>query len=214
MGAGDLYAITKGPIHTAIEVCVNEKDDSNNYAKRDRFLQALQEFPQDQDCSSDFVRILKEIAQVTEEAAKYLETKWLTWWSADHPHREPIIRYGIIRAINAANTPPKVPIDFYWLSVGNRDSKETYPFETIVTRSQWQVNCLLVTPPSPEDPDPAYVAKLTDRADIWTVKAKISSDLQPAEERWLEPNDRLIITRAKTIPLTDSMHSPAVRPQG
>jgi hypothetical protein len=218
MGAGDLSAMTKGPVHRAIEVCLNEDDGSGYYAKRDRFLQELERFASVLDCRPEFVRIVKEIAQVTEESGRYLETKWLTWW----PEKRllgPIVCQGIVRAIKAANDPAlpkKLPIDFYWFAVGQRDPTlplDTYPLETIVTRSNWQVTCILVTPPAPEEAPASYLGRLTEDADIWTVKDRTSIPDQPAEKLLENHGNGLVTTRAIIIPLTDSMHSPTVRQQ-
>jgi hypothetical protein len=205
--------MTKGPVHTAIEACVND------YNKRASLLQALQALPPTENRPHDFVRILKEIAQVTEHAATYLEEEWFTWWPQKQ-FPELIVRHGIILAIQQANTPSQVPIVFYWMGVGREDlyrqSSNAYPFETIVARSQWQVTCLLVTPPPPKAPSPQYLARLKSYADIWTVKDITDSPSQkeePGERIVKEYKNGLITTRVKALPPTDPMQSPAIRAQ-
>jgi len=208
----DLFAhMTKGPVHTAIEVCANDR------SKRALLLQALKALPPAEDCIADFVRILKEIAQVTEYAARYLEDEWFTWWRQKQL-REPIIRQGIILAIEEANMSfPALPIAFYWLGVGDRDKyradSDIYPFETIVARSPWQVTCLLVTPPSPDPTSPQYLDRLKSEADIWIIKASTDGREERGENIVRHHGQRLITTRVKALPLTDGMQSPAVRAQ-
>ena len=206
----DLFAhMTKGPVHTAIEVCVNDFD------KRDLFLEALKSLPKAEERTADFVRFLKEIAQVTERAADYLEHEWFEWWP-QKKLREPIIRQGIIQAIEMAEMgSSRLPIAFYWIGVGDREKYKAdpniYPFETIVARSDWQVTCLLVTPPSPDLTDPRYLARLTSQADIWIIKAPTSNQEEEGENVVIPHGNGLITTRVKALPFTDPMQSPTVR---
>src|SRR5437773_104728 len=110
MGDALVTRMVKGPIHAALEACVN--DDVNDYDRRRLLHDALQELPADQDCLVDYLLILKEIVRVPEDAAVYL-AGWYERWPEKHL-REPIIRRGIICAIEKANCHPVLPIDFYW----------------------------------------------------------------------------------------------------
>src|SRR5262245_20099379 len=122
-GEGAFVSLTKGPVHTAIEVCVN--DPTNYYDKRQRLLEALKKLqPPEQEHVPDFLVATTEIAEVTAAAADYLEKHWFRWWSTKQ-HQEPILRLGIIRAIEVANGDPDkiLPIDFLWLNIGKQTFK-------------------------------------------------------------------------------------------
>jgi hypothetical protein len=92
-------------------------------------------------------------------------------------------------------------------------SPDSYPFETIVTCSPWQVTCLLLSPPWPEPPSQQAIDSLTRLADIWTVKDIGSGTLGGGEAYMLEHGGGLVTTRAKVLSLTNPMQSSAVRQQ-
>jgi hypothetical protein len=216
-GEGAFANLTKGPVHSAIEVCVN--DPANYYAKRQRLLEALEKLPTDQEQIPDFLFIIKQIAGVTEAAARYLEEHWFTWWSAEKKFQERILRLGIIRAIKAANSDPEkiLPIDFLWLNIGKRSlhgnpSEWLYPYETYVMRSPQQVTCLLLTPLSPKPITSEYRAALEPGEDFWIVKEVAASDLEPGGEDVEEPHGyELHTTRPKVLSPSYELQSRAVR---
>lgn len=209
--------MTKGPIHAALEVCVNTYDGkAQNYVQRGLLLEALQSLIPERDCLPAFLRILQEIVQVPEAAADYLRG-WFARWP-DVPLREPIVRQGIIRAIQEANSvSPHLPIDFYWLAVGDRETyakiPTSYPFETLVTRSRWQVTCLLLTPPWPAPMSSDSRARRSQPANVWIVKDSAEGRTAADEDLVTRYGSNLLITRAKMLALNDPMQSPAVQDQ-
>ena len=222
MGDALVTRMIKGPIHAALEACVNDyyicRDaygtESTVIGRRKLLYDALTSLPPDEHCLAEYLLILKEIVRVPQEAAVYL-AEWYNRWP-EKDLREPIIRRGIICAIEAADVPPVVPIDFYWLGVGDpatyQVSPASYPFETVVTRSPWQVTCLLLTPPWPEPPSQKVIDNLTRQTDIWTVKDIASGTLGGGEIR-TQQYGRLVITRAKALSLASPMQSSTVRRQ-
>ena len=209
--------MTKGPIHVALEVCVNTYDvKAQNYVKRGLLLEALQSLVPERDCLSAFLRVLLDIVQVPEAATDYLRS-WFAKWP-DVPLREPIIRQGIIQAIVEANSvSPHLPIDFYWLAVGDRETyaklPASYPFESLITRSRWQVTCLLLTPPWPAPISPESSARRSQPANVWIVKDAPDGRTAADEDLVQRYGANLLIARAKMLALTDPMQSPAVREQ-
>jgi hypothetical protein len=188
-GDGAFVNLTKGPVHTAIEVCVN--DPANYYDKRQRLLEALKALkPPEQEHIPDFLVAITEIAEVTDAAAYYLKNHWFTWWSTKQ-FQEPILRLGIIHAIEVANSAPEkiLPIDFLWLNIGKQTfqgrnvSIELYPFETYVIRSPHQVTCLLVTPPTPRPTqEEEYLKAVVPGENFWVVRDSTDSVLDPRGE--------------------------------
>jgi hypothetical protein len=217
-GEGAFISLTKGPVHAAIEACVNDPD--NGYAKRQNLLQALQDLPEDEERIADFVFIIKQIAQVTEAAAQYLDTHWFRWWS-EKRFQEPILRLGIIRAINVANSDREniLPIEFLWLNIGQRTLQgnpvpsELYPFETYVIRSLQQVTCLLVTPPSPRPTSQEYLDALVEGDNFWLVKDSAGSALEFGETLERNHSKGLRTTRLKVLSPEHDLQSRTVKRQ-
>jgi hypothetical protein len=216
-GDGAFVSLTKGPVHTAIEVCVN--DPANYYDKRQRLLEALKKLkPPEQEHIPDFLVAITEIAEVTEAAADYLKNHWFTWWETKQ-FREPILRLGIIRAIEVANSNSEkiLPIDFLWLNIGkaifqDKDvSIELYPFETYVMRSPHQVTCLLVTPPTPRPTSEEYLKAVVPGDNFWIVRDGTDRDLELGEEIITEYGNKLRTTRLKVLSPEHPIQSRVVR---
>ena len=176
MGEGIINArknLVKGIVNNKIDALVNQPDKAGGFDKRDEFLKALNNWEE------DFLEILKYHAGVTSKEADYLREYWFDpnwadpnsecWWREKQPI-EPIMRQGLITAIDVATRDPDdpdpgskrakaLPIDSYWIYSGYNQ------FEVIVSWSDYQVTRMILTPPAPED------AKLDEREK--TGKARI-----------------------------------------
>ncbi|ETW92626.1 MAG: hypothetical protein ETSY1_42835 [Candidatus Entotheonella factor] len=97
-----------------------------------------------------------------------------TWWKEKQPI-EPIIRQSLICAIELAGD---LPIDSYWVPIGNRSvhpnkyhrgvfRADEYPFEVVLSRGEWQLTRLIITPPSPR---PLRMERYIQPTDIWIVQ--------------------------------------------
>jgi hypothetical protein len=140
--------IFKGPVHARVDALVNHQDEHGVFDKREAFLTALK------DWSRDYVQILVEYTELPNDQAVYLRNTWYNldpavgWWP-EHQPIQPIIRQGLIKAIEVAMEDPdtkkkrNLPLDSYWV-LGRSDQ-----FEVSVTWNNYQVTRLLFTPPSP-----------------------------------------------------------------
>ncbi len=88
---------------------------------------------------------------------------------------EPLFRQSLIEAIDLAGD---LPIDSYWMPIGNRNvdrdhvpegiyRPDEYPFEVILAKSDFQLTRLIVTPPIPR---PRDTERFTEDSNIWVVK--------------------------------------------
>lgn len=124
----------------------------------------------------------------------YLRNVWFNQsgaglWQAHQPI-EPIVRQGLIEAIELASRDPdtqqerNLPIDSYWMCLGDQ-------VEVVVTYSAHQVTRIILTPPIPESPpDPSL---LLDMEPILIVKRT-----QPAEvEHHRDPAGQWVTVRLK-----------------
>jgi hypothetical protein len=173
MGEGIINAkknLVKGTVNIKIDALVNHQDKAGGFDKRDEFLQALNYW------AEPFLDILERYEVVNRKEADYLREYWHDpnwadpnsecWWREKQPI-EPIIRQGLITAIDVATRDPDtgakrakgLPIDSYWIYSGYNQ------LEVIVTWSDYQVTRMILTPPAPED------AKLDERKK--TGKARI-----------------------------------------
>ena len=202
MGEGVINArknLVKGIVNTKIDVLVNQPDKAGGFDKRDEFLQALNNWAQ------DFLEILKYHAGVTPKEADYLREYWFDpnwadpnsecWWREKQPI-EPIIRQGLITAINVATRDPDsvatpdpetwakrakaLPIDSYWIYSGYNQ------FEVIVTWSDYQVTRMILTPPAPEDA-PLDERPKTGKARIHVVRLEPIKHDSAKPEREIPP---------------------------
>ena len=173
--------IAKGPILQATDTIVNNRE------LRKDFLTALR------DESQDYVDILEEFARKAEVPCNrfqmaYLRLNWFpappdpsevedvvrafegSWWRDFQPI-EPIVRHGLIKAIQEA-TPRDLDLDSYWLCPAASD------FEVIVSRSEKQVTRIIMTPPVPVHiPTPSIKP---EGVPIWIIKRtnKIMDELK------------------------------------
>ena len=110
------------------------------------------------------------------------------WWRDKQPV-EPLFRQSIIEAIDLA---ANLPIDSYWMPMGQRNvdreyvpdgiyRPDEYPFEVILTRSATQLTRLIVTPPVPR---PRDTERFTEPSNIWVVKQR--REVLPLGERRIE----------------------------
>lgn len=197
MGDEGLFGnISKGPVHTAIDAWVNYQE-KGVYVLRQPFLNALTDEAQDYvDILSDDAhwkqphrKILDTLPKVSEGQAEYLRNFWYNtrtgWWHDCQP-TQPIIRQGLIRAIELAME-RTLPLDSYWVAIGDMPQAGQY-FQVIITCSRAQVTRIILTPLS-DPPDKDHLAHLTEPADIWVVKRRSTTDREKAIEESFEEQD-------------------------
>jgi hypothetical protein len=176
MGDGIAGHISKGIVHQLVDACINHKNQSGTFDKRDAFLQGLNAAY----TSQQYRALIEAQANVPAGASQYLGTVWYNEtgtgnWQSLQPIYS-ILRVGLIKAITLAGT--NRFLDSYWLPLTG------FPFvEVIVTRSPTQVLRLILTPPS-EAPG----MKRTEDADMWVVRKRTS----PQEVRGFETIDQLV----------------------
>ena len=88
-------------------------------------------------------------ARVSAEDAEHFTQHWLDQWWPQHQPVEPVLRAGLIEAIEQAKE-ARLPLQTIF--VGGAD--ET--FEIAVVRSEHQITMLVVTPPSPGSEAPHH----------------------------------------------------------
>jgi hypothetical protein len=191
MGPEGIFAtLIKGVVHKAVDDWLN-----NDLTNRQSFLNDLKALqPSDANHTDEYLEILRGVGVITFQL-EYLRRYWFSpdgfWTQHRYPFHptEPIVRMGLIKAIEVANEAPALPIDSYWVAAGDK-------FETIVMRSPWQVTRLLLTPPSPP---PGNASMVSNYADIRVVKRTANIGLW----EFMEPpaqSSQVIITRLKTVP--------------
>jgi hypothetical protein len=172
--------ILKGAVHKRIEALINGQPD-----ERKKLLAVLQDWTQ------DYVDILMQYTRLTPSEGAYLRRTWYNpgqdgWWAAHQPI-EPIVRQSLIKALTLAME-RNLPVDSYWLSVGD-------DFQAIVTCSDHQVTRVIITPPTPADAQ-VDLTKPTVETPIWTIKRG-----SPWEKIETHDETRHIITsRMKGLP--------------
>jgi len=150
MGEGVFGSIVKGPVHQLVDTVVNDP------TRRAAFLAALRNAgTADQYCD------LLKYHGLTEDQAKYLREWWYneprSFWPQLQPIY-PILKRGLIKAIEVADMNPSLPVDSYW-SPGGTD------VQVCITRSRYQVTRIILTPATP----PPVVQRTKD-APIWVVR--------------------------------------------
>lgn len=175
--------IAKGPVHVAMDAVLNYQE-YGQFVKRDEIRAKVS------DPDNNYIDLLRELFRVPGPVVDYVAEHWynsdlnspLTWWKDKQPI-EPTIRHSIIEAIDLAK---ELPIDTYWLPVGNRNVHpdhymsgtyltDQYPFEIILTPSKYQLTRIILTPPSPR-PRERTLRRFTQPSNIWVINR--STDLQ------------------------------------
>lgn len=167
MGDGILGHITKGPVHTKVDALVNHESAQGVFDKRAAFLTALL----NAGTVTDYLAFIEPEAGLDPADVNYLRATWYNpsptgWWSSLQPIY-PILRRGLIKAIQAAGT--KLLLDSYWLPAPGATT-----VEVIVCRSTRQVTRIILTPPSP-----GSMKKRLTNVPMWVVKAKTGPHEQP-----------------------------------
>ena len=170
-------AIMKGPVHKIIDDLVNKGG-----SERAVFLEELKNLPSDEDCTIDYLEILQRHApRLTQfsppppfspvNLIDYLHDAWYTpsdapepkqprirglngFWPREHHPMEPVIRQGLIAAIELA-TERNLPLDSYWIDTGDS-------VETIILCNAQQVTRIIMTPPSPPPKIPSILMNFAD----------------------------------------------------
>ncbi|WP_089935645.1 hypothetical protein [Candidatus Entotheonella palauensis] len=188
--AGSITAnISKGPGHIAIDAQLNYQEDGR-YVRRPAIREALA------NTQNQYVDLLRSIFNVPEDIVRYTAYYWYprdvtaphVWWKDKQPV-EPIFRQSLIEAIDLAGD---LPIDSYWMPIGQRNvdrdyvppgiyRPDEYPFEVILAKSDFQLTRLIVTPPVPR---PRDSERFTEPSDIWVVKQ--SREVLPIGDRRIE----------------------------
>ncbi len=167
--------ISKGPGHVAIDGELNYQEDGR-YVRRPAIRAALA------NSANKYVDLLHSVFKVPESIIRYVTRYWYpedyraphVWWKDKQPV-EPIFRQSLIEAIDLAGD---LPIDSYWMPIGQRNvdrddvpegiyRPDEYPFEVVLTKSENQLTRLIVTPPIPR---PRDTERFTEPSDIWVVK--------------------------------------------
>lgn len=181
--------ISKGPGHVAIDNELNYQEDGR-YVRRPAIRAALANL------ENKYVDLLRSVFNVPEGIIRYTARHWYpedthapeVWWRDKQPV-EPIFRQSIIEAIDLADD---LPIDSYWMPIGQRNvdreyvpdgiyRPDEYPFEVIMTKSETQLTRLIVTPPIPR---PRDTDRFTEPSNIWVVKQ--SREVLPVGDRRIE----------------------------
>ncbi len=181
--------INKGPGHVAIDEQLNHQE-GGRYVRRTAIREALSN-PQNQ-----YVDLLRSVFRVPEDIIRYTAKYWYpedimaphVWWKDKQPV-EPLFRQSLIEAIDLAGD---LPIDSYWMPIGQRNvdrdyvpqgiyRPDEYPFEVILTKSNYQLTRLIVTPPVPR---PRDTERFTEPSNIWVVKQR--REVLPVGERRIE----------------------------
>lgn len=182
--------ISKGPGHVAIDAQLNVQEDGV-YVRRASIRVALAN-PQ-----NAYVDLMRSVFQVPEGTIRYTSRYWYpedttaphVWWKDKQPV-EPLFRQSLIEAIDLAGD---LPIDSYWMPMGQRHvdrdyvpqgiyRPDEYPFEVILARSNQQLTRLIVTPPVPRPRDAE--TRFTEPSNLWVVKQR--REVLPLGERRIE----------------------------
>ena len=150
--------ISKGLIQRAIEKVANNKE------LRDDFLQALKV----NNPMSDWIKFLRDKAEIEGTVEEYFRTKWLHFWSDSFPV-EAIVRQSLIEAIELAKNRSEreghfVDLDCYWIWTNDQSR-----FEVLITVNARQVTRIVLTPPPPTTPNSPR-EPLNHETDFYIVK--------------------------------------------
>jgi len=188
-GGSIIANISKGPGHVAIDHALNYREDGE-YVRRPAIRAALV------NPDNNYIDLLRSVFHVPERIVRYVSYYWYdadhtaphVWWKDKQPV-EPMFRQSLIDAIDLAED---LPVDSYWLPIGNRNvdreyvplgiyRPDEYPFEVILTKSDAQLTRLIVTPPIPR---PRDTERFTEPSNIWVVKQR--REVLPIGDRRIE----------------------------
>jgi hypothetical protein len=214
--------IIKGPVHQIIDEDIVNGDRS----KRAVFLEELKNLPSDEDHTIDYLEILQrhapQLAQFnppphpkfpdTVNLLAYLHDAWYNpsdepkprqpllglngFWPREHHPTEPVIRQGLIAAIELA-TERNLPLDSYWMNTSDR-------VETIILCNAQQVTRIIMTPPGPPPKVPDI---LMNFADIRIIKRGEKADWEDIDS--LVRMGAVIGTKLKTLSQDEVFRKPA-----
>ncbi|ETW93008.1 MAG: hypothetical protein ETSY1_41125 [Candidatus Entotheonella factor] len=174
--AGSITAnISKGAGHVAIDGELNYQENGE-YVRRPAIRAALA------NPANGYIDLLRSVFKVPEAIIRYVARYWYpeditapqVWWKDKQPV-EPLFRQSLIEAIDLAGN---LPVDSYWMPIGHRNvdrdyvpegiyRTDEYPFEVVLTKSEYQLTRLIVTPPIPT---PRDTERFTEPSNIWVVK--------------------------------------------
>jgi hypothetical protein len=205
MGCAGMSAhLSKGPVHRAVDWAVNHQNRDGEFDMRQRFLDDLESNRDYLDILNDALRSFLRAEGVPPQWAdkradfltSYLAEYWYGAWWPQHQPVMPLVRVGLIKAINVANmVKPQLPIESQWIAAGPADSPAS-PFEMIVSRGDQQVTRLLLTPETPMAADPRFLEEL---ADVWIIKRGPVGAWEVEEVG--ELGQRAVTTRLRAYPL-------------
>lgn len=187
--------ISKGPVHRKVDARVN----SMNADQRQAFRDALA------DPAQSYLNVLNNFnVGLTVGEETYLRDHWYIqpeppqwngWWRGLQPI-EPIIRQGLIKAINESLTQnPPLPIDSYWVTAGAwAPAGRDVQVEVFVSRSNVQVTRIIYTPPT----EPPENKQRPFNPNLWIVKAE-SDPVQPGNQRPEETAESVVTVGARRI---------------
>jgi hypothetical protein len=177
-----LSTISKGIVHEKVDRLLNSPKTNPT---RQAFIDAIQ------DWSKDYLEVLEMMAGVTKREIEYLREYWFDpnwadlhsecWWR-EHQPIEPIVRQGLITAIDVATRDPEtgaerpepLAVDSYHI-YGERNH-----FESLVTWTDKQVTRIVLTPPHPQD---AKVAPREGSACIKVIKREVVKEGETPAKR-------------------------------
>ncbi|HJY84516.1 MAG TPA: hypothetical protein VKK81_25975 [Candidatus Binatia bacterium] len=125
--------IAKGPILKRLEARYRDR------VKLQERITALKESP------DDLPTLGRQRGVLTEAEAEHLRRDWFSrdgWWPDAYPI-EPILRYGLIAALEEAMK-RSLPVDAYWVCSSPHDS-----FQVDITWSEQQLTVIFNSPPVP-----------------------------------------------------------------
>lgn len=179
MGEGVFGNIVKGPVHQAVDAVVNDP------TRRAAFLAGLRgAATADQYCTLLTDNLLPPVQ------ADYLRRWWYNGADRFWPWLQPIypiLKRGLIKAIEVADMSPVLPLDSYWSTGGTQ-------VQVFVARSKQQVTRIILTPATP----PPTVRRMRD-APMWVVRRDnaslaVGASVGPAHDEVVDAVDGDVIT--------------------
>jgi hypothetical protein len=206
MGCEGMSAtIVKGPVHQTIDALVNQNAATRAAFLAE--LKNLQppDVDHTEQYLGILTRLMPQLAQFpvngsTINLLEYLQDTWYNsqgdppktelgklkqwgpeglqgFWPARYHPIEPIIRQGLIRALELA-IEKDLPLDSYWMADGDRLINAGDRFETLVMCTPQQITRIVMTPPSPPPRNPQNPMNF---ADIRVIKRGEKADFETLE---------------------------------